>query len=92
MQNRGIQKIYYSAHFIESLSKVSTQAKQDFLKKESLFLKNPFHRSLKTHKLSGKYQDFYAFWINYHYRIMFKFLNNNGKIILVNIGTHEIYK
>lgn len=92
MQNRGVQKIYYSSHFLDSLSKITTQAKQDFLKKESLFLKNPFHPLLKTHKLIGKYQDFYAFWINYRYRVMFKFLNNSGEVIFTNIGTHEIYK
>lgn len=92
MQNRGVQKIYYSAHFLESLSKITAQVERDFLKRESLFLKDPFHRSLKTHKLSGIYQDFYAFWVNYRYRIMFKFLINDSEIIFVNIGTHEIYK
>ena len=92
MRIRVIKKIYYSTHFLESLSKITAQVERDFLKRESLFLKDPFHRSLKTHKLSGTYQDFYAFWINYRYRIMFKFLNNNSEVIFVNIGTHEIYK
>lgn len=91
MKNGGVRKIYYSNYFYAALNKISDKAKMDFLKKESFFIKNPFHPSLKTHKLHGKYKDYYAFQINYQYRLMFKFLNDN-EVIFVNIGTHEIYK
>lgn len=63
-----------------------------FLKRESLFLNDPFHSSLETHKLQGKYKDFWAFTIIGQYRIMFQFMENKENIGFINIGTHDIYK
>lgn len=66
--------------------------KEAFLKRESLFLENPFHPSLDTHKLHGKYKDFWAFTAIGQYRVMFKFMENERDVGFINIGTHEIYK
>ena len=66
--------------------------KQAFLEKESLFLENPFHPLLDTHKLHGKYKKFWAFTVIGQYRVMFKFMENKKDIGFINIGTHEIYK
>ncbi len=59
--------------------------------KQSLFVINPFHSTLKTHKLTGKLNQYYSFSVTHSYRIIFEFLNKN-KAVFVNIGTHEIYK
>ncbi|MDP3710270.1 MAG: type II toxin-antitoxin system mRNA interferase toxin, RelE/StbE family [bacterium] len=66
--------------------------KQAFLEKEGLFLRNPFHSSLETHKLHGKYKEYWAFTVIGQYRIMFRFMDNDKDIGFVNIGTHKIYK
>ena len=63
-----------------------------FLEKESLFLKNPFHPRLETHKLHGKYKGFWAFTVVGQHRVMFLFMENKKDIGFINIGTHEIYK
>ncbi len=57
-----------------------------------LFEKDPFHPALKTHSLVNELDGFWAFSINYEYRIIFIFHENNQDVILLNIGTHdEVY-
>ena len=53
---------------------------------------NPFHPSLRLHRLSGSLSDLHSISINISYRIILEFLIEDGKIILVNVGSHdEIY-
>ena len=66
--------------------------KKAFLERESLFLINPFHPFLETHKLHGKYKDYFAFTVIGQYRVMCTFMENRKDIGFINIGTHEIYK
>jgi proteic killer suppression protein len=56
-----------------------------------MFRENPFHPSLRTHKLKGKYKNFYSYSVTRDYRVLFRFLNGD-KVIFYDIGTHEIYK
>jgi proteic killer suppression protein len=53
---------------------------------------NPFHPSLRLHRLSGSLSNLHSISINISYRITLEFLIEDGKIILVNVGSHdEIY-
>jgi len=53
---------------------------------------NPFHPSLRLHRLSGSLSDLHSISINISYRITLEFLVEDGKIILVNVGRHdEVY-
>ena len=53
---------------------------------------NPFHPSLRLHRLSGPLQDLHAVSITISYRITLEFLLEDGKIVLVNVGSHdEVY-
>ena len=61
-----------------------------FLKKENLFLNNPFDTRLETHKLHGKYKEYWAFTVTGQYRIMFLFMEKES-VGFINIGTHSIY-
>ena len=49
----------------------------DFQDKLSQFTENPFQPSLKTHSLSGKLKEYWAFSISYEYRLVFKFISEN---------------
>ena len=57
---------------------------------------DPFHPSLKTHKLSGSLADFWSCSVAYDCRIIFE-LSENGQvlevfILLIDIGSHdEVY-
>jgi len=59
-------------------------------KKTLLQLKlNPFHPSLRLHKLQGNLQDFYSVSINMKYRILLNFIIQDDQIILLDIGNHD---
>ena len=53
-----------------------------------LFIKDPFHPILKTHKLGGPLKGNYAFSLGYDLRVVFKFLGKE-EVFLETIGTHE---
>jgi len=53
---------------------------------------NPYHPSLRLHKLKGKLSELYSISINISYRISIYFIFEQDKIIPVDIGSHdEVY-
>ena len=50
---------------------------------------NPSHPSLRLHRLSGPLKELHSVSINVSYRISLEFLLEDGKIVLVNVGSHE---
>jgi len=53
---------------------------------------NPSHPSLRLHRLGGPLRDLHSVSINISYRITLEFLLEDGKIVLVNVGSHdEVY-
>ena len=88
---RVVRRIFYSSKFKKSLKRMPKFVRKAFLEKEGEFLENPFNPVLETHKLRGKYKDYWAFTIIGQYRVMFLFLNNND-VGFINVGTHDIYK
>jgi mRNA-degrading endonuclease YafQ of YafQ-DinJ toxin-antitoxin module len=50
---------------------------------------DPFHPSLRLHKLKGRLSELHAVSINIGYRITIEFLLNEKTIIPVNVGSHE---
>ncbi|MDP3962305.1 MAG: type II toxin-antitoxin system mRNA interferase toxin, RelE/StbE family [bacterium] len=85
-------QIAYSAKFIKQYRKMSGEIKGVAEKKENIFRSNPFDPSLKTHKLNGRFEGFWAFSINYKYRIVFDFEENGKDVRFHIIGTHDIYE
>jgi addiction module RelE/StbE family toxin len=85
-----IRTIYYSSQFKKSIKKYR-QNREQIKKKMEQFLKDPFDKSLKTHKLTGKLSSYWSFSINYHLRILFEFIDSKT-VGFIDIGTHEIYK
>jgi mRNA-degrading endonuclease YafQ of YafQ-DinJ toxin-antitoxin module len=63
-----------------------------FWEAAALFIQDPFHSSLKTHKLSGKLDKLWSFSIEYNLRVVFYFENNMSKAVFTDIGSHdEVY-
>lgn len=50
---------------------------------------NPFHPSLRLHKLKGRLSDLHSVSINISYRITLEFLIDGAVIIPVAVGTHD---
>ena len=56
-----------------------------------LFLASPFSPQLRTHKLSGKLKELWAFSVDEDCRVVFEFLGED-KVLLIDIGSHdEVY-
>ena len=50
---------------------------------------DPFHPSLRLHKLSGKLEILHSVSIDMQYRVTIEFYIEDEKIIPINIGTHD---
>ena len=50
---------------------------------------NPFHPSLRLHRLGGRLSGLSSVSINIGYRIVIEFIIADDEIVLVNIGKHE---
>ena len=64
-------EIYFSQRFKKSINKIPLEVIEALTIKQSLFTINPFHSTLKTHKLTGKLNQYYSFSITHSYRIIF---------------------
>jgi len=89
----------YEIIFTKKYEKIS---KKFFKKHSNLFEKytktlrllktNPYHPSLRLHKLQGKYKEFYSVSLDMEYRILIDFIVIDKKIYLLDIGSHdEVY-
>lgn len=83
--------IRFTSKFRKAYKKMPKIVKVKAEEKEKIFQKNPFDVRLDTHKLHGKYKEYWAFSIVGQYRIMFAF-SGKETVDFMNIGTHEIYK
>ncbi|MEK7107114.1 MAG: type II toxin-antitoxin system mRNA interferase toxin, RelE/StbE family [Patescibacteria group bacterium] len=83
--------IRVSSKFRKSYKKLPKNVREKATEKEQIFRANAFDTRLDTHKLHGKYKEFWAFTVVNQYRIMFAFVDANTADF-VNIGTHDIYK
>ncbi|MCK5268512.1 MAG: type II toxin-antitoxin system RelE/ParE family toxin [Spirochaetes bacterium] len=68
------------------------ELKKQYKKVLEILEVNPYHASLRLHKLEGKLKDLYSISINMRYRISLEFIIEDEKIIPINVGSHdEIY-
>lgn len=58
--------------------------KKNFGKEVELFIKNPYHPLLRTHKLSGKLKELSSFAIDYDCRVVFYFLTSTKIVLLTS--------
>jgi addiction module RelE/StbE family toxin len=87
------QKYSYvvSRRFVKNWSRLDHRTKRETVEKIDTFLRHPYSATLKTHKLTGKLKDYWAFSISYSLRIMFRFAGEET-VEFIDIGGHEIYK
>ncbi|MFA5000856.1 MAG: type II toxin-antitoxin system mRNA interferase toxin, RelE/StbE family [Candidatus Paceibacterota bacterium] len=83
-------EILYTSRFLRAYKKLSIEVKNKVEKKEKTIKKDIFDGSLKTHKLRGDFEGFYALSIDYKNRIIFE-LANKTTVVFYDIGNHDIY-
>lgn len=79
--------VKFSQKFLRNLRKSSKEVEQKFREKYLIFLEDPFHVSLKTHKLHGEMKNRYAFSITYGHRVVFE--EKDGTFLLADIGLYD---
>jgi len=90
-----VTRIIWDEEFKRSYKKkikVNKKLRGKFWIAMKTFEENPFASQLRTHKLSGKLKGLWAFRVDYGCRIIFKFVKDKSKILLIDIGGHnEVY-
>jgi addiction module RelE/StbE family toxin len=89
-----VNEIIWGSRFKRAYKKIVKQypdIKEKLSDSLNIFVKDPFHPTLKTHKLGGPLRGNYAFTVGYDLRVVFKFLSKK-EVLLETIGTHdEVY-
>jgi len=81
----------YEKKAIKFLKK-HTSVYSQYKKTIELLQKNPYHPSLRLHKLQGTMNPYHSVSINMKYRIVIDFIIIDDLIVLVDIGSHdEVY-
>lgn len=65
------------------------ELKNQYVKVLKLLELNPFHPSLRMHKLTGKLSKLHSVSINFSYRITIFFIIKRDQIVPVDIGSHD---
>ncbi len=72
--------------------KKHSDLKKKYAKTLKLLKSNPFHPSLRLHKLQGDKKEFYSVSLDMNYRIILDFIVIDKQIFLIDIGSHdEVY-
>ncbi len=84
-----VDSIELSSRFEKRLRHVPDEIKRKAEKTVLLFRTDPFHPSLRLHRLSGKLKEYWSISIDLKYRIIFRM--DGGTAIFSSVGTHAIY-
>lgn len=80
----------YTARFLRSLKKCREAVQDDIVMAVKLFENDGGNKSLKLHKLHGKFSRYCAFSANFTHRIIIKKEKRN--VYYLDVGTHDMYK
>ena len=83
-------KIYYTLAYEKQYQTLPHRIKRKAEDREKLFRQNPFTPTLRTHKLKGRLDGYWAYSITYKYRVIFRFADDDI-VYFVDTGTHDIY-
>ena len=84
-------RIYYSSKFEGEYKKLPEGIKRLAEEREKMFRKTPFDPQLNTHKLHGRFKEYWAFSIDDKYRVIFEFAKKDI-IWFHSVGDHSIYQ
>lgn len=85
-------KIIVAEAYLKKLKKFikkHTEILERYVKTIEILEINPYHPSLRLHKLQGKLCEFHSISINMDYRVIIDFIIQDNEIIPVDIGTHD---
>lgn len=86
-----IKEIKLAKRFIKQFQKLPLEVRVKARKASALLQKNPFHPSIRLHKLKGRLQGAWSISLDRKYRIIFK-PREDGSVMFADIGKHSIYE
>ena len=78
-----------SPRFQRAYRRLPAPIQADFKHKIQIFLQDPRHPMLKTHKLKGRLQECLAFRLVRGYRVLFEF-SSADTVNLLDVGPHNL--
>lgn len=88
---RPIAIVHLTSDFQKSFRRLPQDIQRLAEKRDQYFRSDAFDSRLNTHKLKGDLAGYWAYSVNYQYRILFAFLGSD-EVIYYDIGTHQIYR
>lgn len=94
-----MRTLVFSSSFkrsFKSITRREPNLEEKIANRLNILVDDPFHPSLKTHKLKGKLSGVWACTVEYDCRIVFNFKKHPDseieEILLIDIGSHdEVY-
>ena len=86
-----ILKIRVTSEFTKAFQRIPVRIQDLAEKKDNWFRRDAFDSRLHTHRLGGALKDYWSYYINRKYRILFRFINGD-EVLYYDIGTHDIYE
>ena len=87
----SITNVHITSDFTKAFNNLPKNIQKLAERKDISFRNNSYQTSLRTHALRGDLSGYYSYSVNFHYRVLFKFLDHHTAIYY-DIGTHEIYR
>ena len=85
-------KLIYPETYLKRAAKFlkrHPEIRNQYQKTLELLELNPFHPSLRLHKLQGALAGLSSVSINMSYRIVLQFVIQGNELLLVDVGTHD---
>ena len=86
---RPIATIRVTSHFTRQYKRLSPDIREIAEAREQIFRADAFDPRLRTHKLSGRLKDLWAFSVTRDIRIIFEFLEAD-EVLFHSIGPHQV--
>lgn len=83
--------VLYKPSFVRQYQKLEPELQKEIKEKIEQFKDRDNHKRLEVHKLSGKLEGRHSFSVNYKYRIVFRWKDNNTAVLLA-VGDHDVYE
>ncbi|MGE3612807.1 MAG: type II toxin-antitoxin system YafQ family toxin [Sulfurimonas sp.] len=91
MNYKIVQTELYKKRALKFLKK-NPHMMAKYIKSMDMLEINPFHPSLRLHKLQGQLSDYHSVSIDLSYRMVIEFIIKESQIIPIDVGTHdEVY-
>lgn len=86
-ENVAKRRLEYSQTFKKHFSKAPFKIQMAFKRRRHLFIANPLHPLLRTHKLTGAYIGCRSFNVTGDWRAVY--VDRDEVVVFIDIGTHS---